>query len=200
MKGLLFKDAYTLARQYWLFLVLMILCGLPSGSCALMAVIYSGLIPVSALAGDEQCGWTRLAGALPVSRKQAVLCKYILGGLCALISVLAALAAEGIAAVAAGSPWSGEALLNGALFLCLGLIAQSISLPLMYKFGTEKGRMWLIAGLAAAGGALGALGVAAPQETGWLVPKLLLPSALAALLSLALSAWLSIKIFTAKAL
>lgn len=198
MKGLLFKDAYTLMRQYWIFLVLMVLCGLPSRSCPLMAVIYSGLIPISVLSGDDQCGWTRLAGALPVSRKQVVLCKYALGGACTLASVLVALAVEGIAAGATGSPWGGDALLSGAIFLCIGLVMQSVSMPLMFKFGAEKGRMWLIVALAAAGGALGGLGTVAPQSAGWTDQSLLLLAALAAPLSLALSAWLSIKIFTAK--
>ena len=63
MRGLLFKDAYTLMRQYWIFLVLMVLCGLPSRSCPLMAVIYSGLIPISVLSGDDQCGWDPAGGS-----------------------------------------------------------------------------------------------------------------------------------------
>ena len=76
----------------------------------------------------------------PVSRKQVVLCKYALGGACTLASVLVALAVEGIAAGATGSPWGGDALLSGAYKGLVSTMQQQGANPANPPAGTPAKR------------------------------------------------------------
>ena len=83
MKALIIKDTYVIWRQMKYFLVLILLfSALPSGFNNAFAVIYTSMLPYTALAYDERSKWDQLAAMMPYSTRDAVRSKYVFGWLC----------------------------------------------------------------------------------------------------------------------
>lgn len=164
MKGLLLKDVYTLAKSLRVFLLLIIVFScLPGLNMTVFAVVYSSLLPVTALSYDERCKWDSLAAMLPYSPAQIVVSKYLLGYIAVLGAALIALAAHGVYGLV------GKAAADGVLPFLLGgtasgLTVMALSLPPMFKIGVEKGRIFFYVILALIFG--GIVGLEALTENG----------------------------------
>ncbi len=164
MKGLLLKDVYTLAKSLRVFLLLIIVFScLPGLNMTIFAVVYSSLLPVTALSYDERCKWDSLAAMLPYSPAQIVVSKYLLGYIAVLGAALIALAAHGVYGLV------GKAAADGVLPFLLGgtasgLTVMALSLPPMFKIGVEKGRIFFYVILALIFG--GIVGLEALTENG----------------------------------
>lgn len=139
MKALILKDTYVIWRQMKYFLVIILLFSvLPSGFNNAFAVIYTAMLPYTALAYDERSKWDQLAAMMPYSTRDVVLGKYVFGWLCV-----------GAAAVLSGlmqavlSLVIHRAFLPGTLALSVlgALCILAITLPLMFRLGVEKGRL-----------------------------------------------------------
>ena len=139
MKALIIKDTYVIWRQMKYFLILiLIFSALPSGFNNAFAVIYTSMLPYTALAYDERSKWDQLAAMMPYSTRDVVLSKYVFGWLCI-----------GGAAVLSGLLQMALSLVVDRVFLpgvmvlsVLGAVCiLSISLPLMFRMGVEKGRL-----------------------------------------------------------
>ena len=139
MKALILKDTYVIWRQMKYFLVMILLfSALPSGFNNAFAVIYTSMLPYTALAYDERSKWDQMASMMPYSSRDIVLCKYVFGWLCI-----------GAAAVLSGLLQAVLSLVIHRAFLpsvialsVLGaLCILAISLPLMFRMGVEKGRL-----------------------------------------------------------
>ena len=80
MKGLVWKDIYTLLKQAKFILLLMVLFAcLPGYSMSAFAIFYGAMLPITALAYDERSKWDELAAMMPYSVKEIVGSKYVLG-------------------------------------------------------------------------------------------------------------------------
>ncbi len=153
MKALLLKDLYVLLRQARLFLLLIVVFSLMQESFGSnFAIVYSTLLPMTALAYDEQAHWGRFAAMLPYSRRQLVLSKYLLGG----IFVLCSGTLSQLLRVLRGSFDFAAALGQTLVMAGVGVLLLCILLPLMFWLGTERGRLafYLLVG---AGAGLGLL-------------------------------------------
>ena len=145
MLGLLRKDFYNLKKQAGLMLGFLVIYGavmLLSGSqnasfISAFASLYAMLLPITSLSFDERSGWEKLALSMPVTRRQLVLSKYLLG---ALLSLIVAAANALIFIALLGRDLAPSLLACGA-FLCAGLIFLDIVLPILFKVGTEKARL-----------------------------------------------------------
>lgn len=196
MKGLLIKDLSILTRQMRVFLVMIVFFAvLPGSNMATFAVIYAAMMPYSTLAYDERSKWDQLAGMMPYSKTEIVLSKYILGWCfvagTALLSVIAGLV-ESRLFNKVSSPQAA------VLAACAAVIMMDITLPPMFRFGVERGRMFfiLIMVILGCGGASligGAVGDAADARTLLSLLELALPAA-AAVLTL-ISVPLSIRLY-----
>ena len=153
MKGILLKDMMTLKRTMLLYLVLIVFFAVSNGgSGAAFAMFYSIAMPVNMIAVDERSRFDRLMPMLPVRRIDCVLDKYI--------------GAWGCLALAAVLGIVGESVKAGALVLspvilpavAVCLVSQAITLPLMFKFGVDQGRMIYMIAIIVMAGLLGALG------------------------------------------
>lgn len=153
MKGILLKDMMTLKRTMLLYLVLIVFFAVSNGgSGAAFAMFYSIAMPVNMIAVDERSRFDRLMPMLPVRRIDCVLDKYI--------------GAWGCLALAAVLGIVGESVKAGALVLspvilpavAVCLISQAITLPLLFKFGVDQGRMIYMIAIIVMAGLLGALG------------------------------------------
>lgn len=203
MKGLLLKDIYTLTKQMKVFLVVLaVFCCIPGYSVSAYAIIYAAMLPITALAYDERSKWNRYAAMMPYTAKSMVLSKYILGYAAVLLASLLAITAEGIAGIIRHTALSPDEWLSYLMFVCIALIMLAINLPLMFRLGVEKGRIFFfitVAIIVVGGLALG------DRITDWLDSAAVSPQfaamvfAAAAVLINLVSVLLSIRIFQKKA-
>ena len=139
MKALIIKDTYVIWRQMKYFLVLIFLfSALPSGFNNAFAVIYTSMLPYTALAYDERSKWDQLAAMMPYSTRDVVLSKYVFGWLCiGGAAVLSGLLQAALSLVI------DRAFLPGVMALSVlgALCILALSLPLMFRLGVERGRL-----------------------------------------------------------
>lgn len=147
MKGLLLKDVYMMKKhlRIWILMMLLFVVGGALDPETMFFIFYPcmicGMIPVSLLGYDERSKWDVYAGTLPCTRAQFVSAKYLLG-LLALAAVLVLTAVtQAVRMIAADCfSWAEYLLLLGMLVM-LGCVSTGMTLPFMFKFGVEKGRM-----------------------------------------------------------
>jgi len=145
MKGLILKDLFNLRKQakiYSAFIVCYLAISVLNQNSyyiGSLVCMFCAMLPITALAFDERCKWDKFALSLPISRKDLVLGKYLLGLITSVI---------GAAIVFIFNLFSQMSTVNNALFtlaiLGCGIVLFSFILPLMYKFGVEKGRLWMM--------------------------------------------------------
>lgn len=139
MKGLIQKDVYVLWKQMRIFFLVMLVIMVGNGSFgSVFVVLWSSMLPYTALAYDERCKWDQMAAMMPYSPRDLVLSKYVLGWLCMAASGVFCLAVQAAAGIVSGSAPSVPTLLAS---LCLGIITLDITLPAVLRFGVERGRM-----------------------------------------------------------
>ena len=153
MKGILLKDMMTLKRTMLLYLVLIVFFAVSNGgSGAAFAMFYSIAMPVNMIAVDERSRFDRLMPMLPVRQIACVLDKYIGAWGCLALAAVLGIISE---SVRAGALVLSPVILP-AVALCL--ISQAITLPLLFKFGVDQGRMIYMIAIIVMAGLLGALG------------------------------------------
>ncbi|MEG0779672.1 MAG: ABC-2 transporter permease [Oscillospiraceae bacterium] len=138
MKGLLLKDFYVLTGQMKFFLILMLVFAVvPGASMSAFAVVYAAMLPYTTLAYDERSKWDVLAGMLPYTTRDMVLSKYVLGYLATGGALLVTALGKLIL------PFSGNRESLAALLpvFAVALLLLAVTLPFMFRFGVEKGRM-----------------------------------------------------------
>lgn len=114
------------------------------------------LTPIYAFSYDKLAGWDGYARALPVSRWKIVLAKYLLG-----IMFLAAALVVGVL-IAVGSKAAGVELdLSESVLFLIGFavgsfLFLSVQIPVIYRFGPEKARIFVVVGVFLVTAVLGA--------------------------------------------
>lgn len=145
MKGLLLKDFYTLIKQMKLFLLMIVIFTLiPGFSMAGFAIVYAAMLPITALAYDERSKWAQLAAMMPYKPVQLVLSKYLLGYIVVAVTLALTLAAQTLTGFAKGAPIGEMDVFATCVTAVVALLIQAFNLPLMFRFGVEKGRMLLL--------------------------------------------------------
>ena len=158
MKGLMKKEFLMLwraSRAFGLICVLFIAMSALSQDNIIflfMPIMISGLLPSTLLSYDERCKWQEFSGALPVSRAQLVSAKYLLGVSCMTAILVLTLIVH---LIVRRYPLQMLLMMLSAVY-GLALFISAVSLPMMFKFGVEKGRLWYYATLVLVGGASGA--------------------------------------------
>ena len=146
MKALIKKDVYTLAKQMKLYLLLILIAAcIPDSTISAFAIVYSGLLPLTALAYDERSKWDSLAVMMPYKKKDAVMSKYLLGYGSILISTVLNIVFACAISYIRGTAFSADYFYSVIGVMCVGIFMVSIVMPIVYKFGVEKGRMGFLA-------------------------------------------------------
>ena len=168
MKGLLYKDLCTMTARYKnnfilllvLYLGMAILLDLSFMLYALVFVL--GLYVQTSLSFDEQSRWDVYGRTLPVTPAAMVGSKFILGG-CAILAgcLIAFLAFVFDPSETKGSP--EEVLLGLLAAACLTCFYFSLSMPLGYKFGSDRARTAVILAILVLVGGRAAAAFALPQ-------------------------------------
>ena len=122
MKGLLLKDFCILKKQMKLMVVFVIFYAIWAVSAKMptmmgtMVILLSIMMPISSMSYDEAGQWYRYAFSLPIPRRTLVLSKYVLGFLVSL---------------------------GGLVVSAIGNIII-LALPILFKYGVEKGRLFIV--------------------------------------------------------
>lgn len=171
MKGLLLKDWYqiksNMKTMYLTVLAVLVIWTLSASGASTFAMNYAaiflGILPVSLLAYDHSSGWTEYGLTLPMSRKIQVAEKYLIGVICAAVSVGLSGVSCGVI-VLMGKPLPDAPVSIWMEFGVLAiLLMNGIMLPLYYRFGPEKARMLYMLMFAGMGAMLGG-GIALMDE------------------------------------
>ena len=158
MKALLMKDCYVLWKQIRLFVIILLAFCLFNGSFgSLFVVIWSAMMPYTAMAYDERSKWDQLAAMMPYSVRDIVLSKYALGWLCMGCALVVCLAAQGLAHLISPELLELAPLSSYLLGLLAGVLILNITLPLFFRFGVERGRLTMFLLIILICGATGAL-------------------------------------------
>jgi len=213
MKGLLLKDWLMLYKKNRLMFALVLFYLLASSASGNsfyggFAILFLSVLPQTVLGLEERCKWNRYAIALPLTRRQIVLEKYLLALLGVGLGAALYLVFGFVGMVVTHRPVDLAPLCP---MLSVGLlfpidrrigVFPAVTPPIVFPRSWEKSRLWylLIVGfLAAAAGAFLVLMEDASLSTGILsvLSWILLP--VCALL-FALSALLSVRIYEKKEL
>lgn len=146
MKGLLRKELYLIWKYCRALLVIVAAfiavswAGEENSFFLYYPCVIAGMLPVTLYSYDERDGWCAYSAALPVSRGQYVSAKYLVGLLAAAAAALLAALAQSLQmGVAAGGLGGYFGIAAG--ILAGGLAGPAITLPFVFRFGAEKGRI-----------------------------------------------------------
>ena len=158
MKGLFVKDI-ELMKQQKQFFILVVVMGVilnlagKSGSVSFATgyfTIVTAIFAITTISYDEFDNGLAFLMTLPVTRKQYVAEKYLLGaGLTAVAWGIATITGVICKGVAELQGCLSETIIGSLIDIPLALLMLAVSLPLVIHFGAEKGRyiamvMWAI--------------------------------------------------------
>lgn len=155
MKALLYKDFCVLQKVLRLYLLFFVLYGLmaafneDSGFLAGVLLVMAGMLPLTALASDEQGNFGRFGQVLPVSLGAMVGEKYLLGLISMAagggVSLFLLVAVELLHGGFTGEVLAAQLLTVGVLVLACGVLL-AVMLPLGFWLGVEKARLAVVGG------------------------------------------------------
>ena len=145
MIGLILKDLFTLTRQALMYIVFIAVFSLmPGYNMASFAVMMACMMPMTALAYDERSHWDRLAASMPYTTAQLVLSKYLMGLMLMLCSVALGIISLPLQRLVNPDVSLPELLSVSLGALGAGMLIQGVLLPVMFRFGTEKARLFML--------------------------------------------------------
>ena len=147
MKGLLRKDLYMLWSYCRSFLLLILIFSAASLGAennsffTVYPVMLGSILPVTLISYDERSGWLSCCHTLPVSRRMVVAEKYLVSLICSLCM----LTLTGLVQFLSFSReevflWHRYFAMMSTMSV-LAFVGPSLILPLIFKYGSEKGRI-----------------------------------------------------------
>lgn len=204
MKALLLKDFYQ-AKAYGKALIGLTLLFAVLGVAepdnmfiGLYPAILCGIFPVTLLSYDERTKWDQFSATMPFTRKQIVSAKYAFQLIMLLVIELLNVSLRSVVALSRGSFYPEEILLYALMLLIAGIPASALVMPLFFKLGVEKGRLFyyivigIICALTMGLSNSAILNTQAEMQLhwSWVLPALLICGAV-----LAVSWWLSVRFY-----
>ena len=151
------------------YLVFMAVLSLVSDAGSMFSYIFvflSAIFGIASFSYEESYHWDRYTTALPVSIRQLVLARYGSVSVCIGFGVVACMVLGAIS-FAAGKTvvtFSDWLVLLVQSLLC-AILYMEILIPMMYRFGAEKGRIAMLVLFAALFAALSVVGTVAEEAT-----------------------------------
>lgn len=145
MIGLMLKDLLSLKKAggkmviiLGLYTVIFASTGGITFLSAMIIMILTMLV-MNTFSYDELSKWDYYALSLPVAKQQIVLSKYLLSLFLNLIGILISLAVYVVK-----KQVNLESAFSLCALSCTALLMASVLLPLLFKLGTQKARIWMI--------------------------------------------------------
>ena len=192
MKGLLLKDFLVLIKQMKLLLILIPVMAITGGaSMASIAILVGAVLPMTAMAYDEQSKWNELAAMMPYSPKDIVLSKYVLGYLCMACAAILFVTAQAVIAAVGHKDMFADLFMILFALIC-GLLLIAVNIPVSIQYGVQKGRIvfMVFIGLSVAAGMI--LKDVMPEITGNMISVLPVAAILTAVMLNAISVFISL--------
>ena len=150
MRGLLEKDLRLLKGQKNFFLIILVITVFLSlNSSDNFAVTYltfiAGFLTISSFGYDDNGNCMPFLMTLPVSRKLYVKSKYLLGLLLTSTGWLLGMIITVVIAMVNKDRLRPEELLFQVIWVLLWMMVMALTLPPLFKYGAEKGRMAMLA-------------------------------------------------------
>ncbi len=158
MKSLILKDFYNIshnAKSILIILLVFAVVFLPSSGIQnyiFICAILCSMMIITTFSFDEQSNWPLYAMIMPVSKKDIIAGKYMVLFSFSFIGVLFGIVAGAIGSIIAGNYFQAADAAPAIPLPLLALIALScstvfgsISIPLVIRFGAEKGRILVLA-------------------------------------------------------
>ena len=154
MKGLLLKDFYQAAkycRSYLLiclvFLGISLFAPDSNGFFVVYPCLLASMVPVNLISYDTASRWEIMSLTLPYSRAQLVSAKYLVGLICQTGIILLTVLCQGLKMGAVGGFSVTELGTLVVTLLSIALLLPALMLPLIFKLGVEKGRVFYLSGI-----------------------------------------------------
>lgn len=150
MKGLLIKEMYTIKKTIFailllgIFYIVMACINQDGFTLLVMMLLILPMFSVTSFYYDDMTKWDKYASALPLRRNQIVLSKYILSGLLMLLGIAYIVVSAAIVSIITNKNIFLQMIIPAALALTAGILFTSGMMPLIYKFGVEKGRIMMV--------------------------------------------------------
>lgn len=147
MSGLVYKDLMVMKKTLLIYVIIGAFYGYldisngRTGMMFAMLLITSTMVPISAIAYDERSKWDKIVNTMPLSRKEIVLSKYVLAILLTAISSVIIFA---FYMLVPEMPLEEKAVTT-AVMAMMAMLYQAALMPVMFKFGSEKGRTMMLA-------------------------------------------------------
>ena len=149
MKGLLLKDLLGFSNQGKLYVLIIAAYGVFSylgksvSMFAIMITLFGVMYVITAMALDEKFNWYKYALSMPVSRNDMVISKYLLGVVFTVITFVLNIIMNFVI-----SPGDiAKAVYESLPFVGIAFVYLSVILPILFKFGVEKGRIPMLAAI-----------------------------------------------------
>lgn len=170
MRGLLEKELLLLKGQRNFFLILLVITvflGFNSSDNFVTTYLTfcAGFLTISSFSYDDNGNCMPFLMTLPVSRQLYVKSKYVLGALVTSTGWLCGMVITLFVAFVKGQMPAPENLAFQLAWLLLWMMVMAFTLPPMFKYGAEKGRMVLLA-IMVIFLAIGYIGVKASEQMG----------------------------------
>lgn len=153
MKGLLLKDWYLARTHCRAFLLILFVFAIVSAYSennvfpVLYPIILSSILPVTLVSYDERSKWQFYADTMPYKRRDMVSVKYLVMLICLLFTTLIMGAVSAVKLLMERNLELPEITAFMGTALMLGILPASLMLPVIFKFGVERGRIAYYAAL-----------------------------------------------------
>lgn len=148
MKGLILKDLIMTWKycKAFLLLIVMFLTVSAFSNDTMFYILYpsimASMIPMTLQAYDERSKWELNALTMPYSRAQLVSVKFVIGLFAGVLVVIATAILQALRMFLTDSFQWDSWLSIVTLVFALSCIAPALSLPCIFKLGSEKGRIY----------------------------------------------------------
>lgn len=150
MFGLIKKDFLLLSKTsktLLLVLLFMTLIQLPSANTAIITgttTVLFGVLVITTFSYDDLAKWQGYELTLPIPRSQIVLSKYVSACVFTLIGILISTCVNFVFYILDKTPSIQETLGTVGLTGCVVFMMVSIVIPLIFKYGAEKARLFMM--------------------------------------------------------
>lgn len=155
MKSLILKDLYNIGHnaKSMLFILVVLAAVFLSTSeveqYIFMSAILCSMMIVTTFSFDDSAKWTRYAMITPISKKDLVVGKFIVLAIFCVIGSLfgmlvGAIGGAVLKKISFDAAGIGEFLILTLTACVIALVFGSMSIPLVFRFGAERGRVLLL--------------------------------------------------------
>ncbi len=156
MKGLLIKDLKIIAEQKKFFIVAIVFAALFTWTgnditfAATYIILLTSMLTLTTISYDEFNGGMAFLLTLPTSRKIYTKEKYVFAFINLCLACVFSIIVCAIFALVKGTTIEWDSLISACVGCCLGMgLMLSVTIPLEFKFGAEKGRVAMISAIVA---------------------------------------------------